>query len=90
MKRKNKLPKERIKQLEALGFSWNSIADFWAKNFSELVEFKKREGHTRVNTKYIVNGLKLGKWVNNQRSNKNKMSKERLSQLLSINFDWVN
>ena len=88
MNRKKRLPQERIKQLEALGFTWNSILDFWARNYAELIEFKKREGHTRVSRKYIVNGIKLGNWVSNQKFNKDKMSQERLNRLLAINFDW--
>jgi len=90
MNRKKRLPQERIKQLEALGFAWNSLLDFWERNYAELIEFKKREGHTRVSRKHIVNGLKLGNWVSNQKFNKHKMSQERLNRLLAINFEWSN
>ena len=90
MNRKKRLPQERIKQLEALGFAWNSLLDFWERNYAELIEFKKREGHTRVSRKHIVNGLKLGYWVSHQKFNKHKMSQERLNRLLAINFEWSN
>merc|ERR1719491_2597733 len=59
----------------------------WEIMFEELRKFKNREGHCNVSYKFSDNP-ELGRWVNNQRRKRLKMSKERASKLDSIGFIW--
>jgi hypothetical protein len=48
-KKRNQLSPEKIKKLESLPkWSWNAKKSNWDKNFSLLVEFVERKGHSRV------------------------------------------
>jgi superfamily II DNA or RNA helicase len=86
--RKGKLSAERIKRLNDLGFSWDPIGESWEKHFEALVDFKKREGHANIPTLLVINGLFLGRWVSNQRTDKARLPTERINRLNSVGFVW--
>lgn len=87
----NKLFLDRIDKLNAIGFIWNAnaIERLWEKRFSELISFKKKNGHFKVPKNYIENPV-LSRWVQTQRylfNTKNKrLAPERLNQLKKIGF----
>lgn len=85
---KAKLSAERVQRLNALNFSWDPIGETWEKHFEALVDFKKREGHANVPTLLVINGLFLGKWVSNQRTDKALLPTERINRLNSVGFVW--
>ena len=69
----------------------------WEARFILLKEFRKEHGHCRVPRNYSVDDdVKLGKWVNTQRTQyKNflagkysPMTQERIDQLNSVGFEW--
>ena len=82
------LSPERIVRLDQLGFSWDPHAELWERNFAALQKFRKREGHCRVPIKHQEDGLKLGQWVSNQRSNKHTLPANRLKRLNALCFVW--
>ena len=86
--RQERLLKDQIKRLDSLGFSWDPLSDQWEEAFAALQKFRKREGHCRVSQKLIVDGLRLGSWVNTQRQKKGKLSPGRIKRLDSIGFSW--
>jgi hypothetical protein len=91
----NPMTAERIRQLESVGFEWDTTVGLWNERFEQMREFKVQFGHCLVPIKYSAN-LKLGKWVSNQRSNyklyqegkPNPMTAERIRQLESVGFEW--
>jgi superfamily II DNA or RNA helicase len=85
---KNKLSHDRIKRLESVGFCWDPFIEQWEKAFAMLKEYFAREGHHRVPQKLVVDGIRLGSWVNTQRQNKNSLSGERIQRLNSAGFIW--
>jgi len=86
--RKDFLPVERKRLLDAIGFVWDWRDYRWEQNFAALLKFKRREGHCCVST-YRRNGdLKLGWWIATQRRNKKEMSPERRARLNKIGFVW--
>ena len=87
-KKKAKLTPERVTRLSALGYIWDPQGEQWEEGFAALQEFKKREGHCRAPYDYVVDGVKLGRWVSIQRVRKDRMSKDRMSRLISIRFCW--
>ena len=85
--RKDLVPLERKRRLDAIGFVWDWPDQLWEQNFA-LLKFKRRNGHCCVPTFHKEGDLKLGYWVATQRRNKRKMSSERRSRLNKIGFLW--
>jgi hypothetical protein len=85
---KEQLDPDRVRRLDALGFSWDPRLDQWEEAFSALQVFRKREGHCRVTGKTVVNGVQLGTWVLVQRQNKSRLTSARLKRLNTLGFSW--
>ncbi|MDT3740977.1 MAG: helicase associated domain-containing protein [Candidatus Kapabacteria bacterium] len=82
---KDKLPPDKFKKLDDLGFNWNPLDDNWMRHYNELVEFKKEFGHLRVpysNTKNI----KLFNWIYYIRSIKEKLDPDKIKKLDDLGF----
>jgi hypothetical protein len=86
----NKMDADRQQRLEALpGWSWDPLTDQWESGFSRLSDFSQREGHCRVPTAYKTeDGYRLGYWVNQQRTIRDKIDPERRRRLDAPGFDW--
>jgi hypothetical protein len=63
----------------------------WEEKYLLLKQFQHREGHCSVPRSYTEDGVKLGQWVNDQRSlkKKGKIDPDREKRLKEINFEWV-
>ncbi len=69
-RRENRLDTERLHRLEAQPrWSWDSRQAKWEEGFRHLQRYAEEHGHARVPQSYIVDGFRLGNWVNMQRSN---------------------
>ena len=86
--RKHRLSPDRIRQLDSIGFIWDPHLEQWEKTFAILQNFKKKEGHCLVGRPVVVEGIKLGQWVNGQRRRKNSLSPLQIKRLDSIGFSW--
>lgn len=86
--KKNHLTPDQIKRLNRLDFSWDPFAEQWEQSYEALVRFHNREGHSRVPIAHSEDDLKLGGWVGTQRTNKNRLSPDRLKRLNAIGFIW--
>jgi superfamily II DNA or RNA helicase len=86
--RKPELSLTQAERLDALGFSWDPIAEQWEGYFAALVNFKKREGHCKTNAKHTECGLNLGSWVSAQRSKRRMLAVEQISRLDELKFCW--
>ena len=86
---KDQLSPERIARLDALGFVWDPITEQWEHGFRELVAYKKEFGDCLVPAKNTTaSGFKLGNWINNQRTNKDQITPERIARLEALGFVW--
>ena len=89
---KGKQSPERIQRLEAIdGWAWNALDAAWEKHYSCLQEFREREGHARVPSKFeTAYGLPLNKWIEKQRMKyrKGELSPERIRRLKAVD-GWV-
>ncbi|MDB3928938.1 helicase associated domain-containing protein [Paracoccaceae bacterium] len=79
---------ERKHRLDALGFVWNQLEHSWEAALSKLRQFKEREGHCIVPDKHNEDGHNLGKWVGKQRTNKDKLTLDRIKRLNALGFVW--
>ena len=70
-----------VEIVDRLGMGW----DEW---YGLLQRYERREGHCRVPHKHNEDGLNLGFWILNQRNNKDQLSQDRLSRLISLGFSW--
>ena len=86
--RKDLLPTERKRRLDAIRFVWDWRDYVWEQNFAALLKFKRREGHCCVPTFHRKGELKLGWWVASQRRRRKEMSAERRTRLNKIGFVW--
>jgi hypothetical protein len=60
----------------------------WEEGFGHLKRYKERVGDCRVPSMYKEDGFNLGPWVANQRTTKNKLSKDRRGRLDELEFEW--
>ncbi len=87
--KKDKLSKERIEKLEAVGFIWDPTDTEWEDSFTALSEFQKKSGHCRVPARYPLN-KKLATWVSLLRVafHEGRLPEEKIIRLEAIGFDW--
>jgi hypothetical protein len=86
---------QRIKELDSIGFCWDSQEATWLEHFRELAKFKEEHGTCLV----PVNCSKYSKlctWVNHQRRQCKKwkegkpchITEDRIKALDKIGFNW--
>ena len=90
---KNELTEEKIKKLEEIGMQFNglkSYEDRWDEYYNGAREYYKEHENLNIPYNYNVNGLYIGRWINNQRLmyKKNMMSRERFKKLDSLGMVW--
>jgi len=86
---KSLMPTTRISMLDSISFEWDPIVNEWESTFKLLRLYKSSNGNTRVPRSYVTkDGVKLGIWVNTQRSRQYLMPMTRISLLNSILFEW--
>ena len=79
---------DRVEALNRLGFVWDALEARFNTNLELLADYIKREGHSRVPQSYVVNDVKLGRWVSELRRSRTKLSTERVKALKEISFSW--
>jgi Helicase associated domain len=87
-----KLSPERRAQLESVpGWYWGRSADYiWEQRLAVIKKFVDREGHARVSSGHVEDGVKLGSWVAEQRSNRNTLAPERVKRLEALaGWSWT-
>ena len=99
------LTKERIARLNAIGMVWDTTDFIWEKYFTAAEQYYQKYGDLAVPSYYITPcGIRLGKWISNQRKNWNKygvfqenaeiftkvegLTKQQEARLSDIGMDW--
>jgi hypothetical protein len=94
------LTTEQRHRLNEIGFNWETLAEHqarqWNEKFQRLKEFRNRFGNCRVPKTTVDEELApwsegIGKWVNQQRTNRNggRLDPDKIAKLESIGFQWV-
>ena len=79
-KRNGKLSKDKIKQLDGLGFIWEPYENQWNEGYKLFKEYKAEHNSVLVPSRYkLPDGFPLGKWVVRQRIEKNKSNHPKKS-----------
>ena len=84
----DKMPPDRKKRLDELGFVWDPLREDWENAFAALVKFKEPEGHCRVPVHHIEGDYRLGAWVVKRRASPDKMFPDRKKRLDELGFVW--
>lgn len=90
LKEMGQLYPERIRRLDAQGFTWDtSRVQKWEAMYSRLCTYKKRYGDCNV-TRNLKQDRSLALWVGTQRQRKAKgrLSPERIRRLKTLGFAW--
>lgn len=85
----SRLLPEQVKALDDLGMLWNKRNDrLWEKGYTEAMQYRKEHGHLDVPTTYKTEtGYRLGKWIVDQRNNRN-LTERRRKHLDDIGMIW--
>lgn len=88
-RKKGLLSRERVEELDRLGFLWESNRRLWQNYFDALAQFIKEHGHSFVPIDYEENPS-LAKWVRNLRKDvrRQSVSERRIAALRAIGFDF--
>lgn len=86
---------ERVRELDKVGFCWDTHEATWLERYRELVSFKEKNGHCLVPTNFTQN-VKLGTWIHHQRRQYKKykegkachITDDRIRALDSLGFVW--
>jgi len=81
------LKPDRIRRLEAIGFTWDPVVAMWEERFAELQQYRRANGNCDVPNKWTQN-IKLATWVSNQRSRKERLMPEQIQRLDELDFTW--
>ena len=87
-----KLSPERQALLEGIpGWYWGRSGDFiWDQKLAVMKKFVNREGHARVASGHIEDGVKLGAWVTEQRAERRNLSPGRVAHLEALpGWSWT-
>jgi superfamily II DNA or RNA helicase len=89
LKPKDGLSPERIRRLDALGFSWNTKDAQWEAMYDRLRTYRKRHGDCNVPGIWKQD-RSLRSWVQHQRKLKTKgqLSPEHIRRLDALGFIW--
>ncbi len=88
-----KLRPERFQRLDALGFPWEK-EDPWEKRYALAKAWYEEHHDLKVPGKLVVDGIWLGKWLNEQKhiylgSRKGKrLTEEQIRKLTDLGMEW--
>jgi len=90
--KRGKLDESYQRRLDAIGISWDPLADDWERNFALLERYNEREGHCNVPQGHEENGVKLGTWLNHLRQafkkKRGKLDESYQRRLEAIGISW--
>ena len=89
-KKKGRLDRGRIRQLERLGVVWEPQNQKWEDMFADLVASKAKYGNCNVPANWPENP-RLASWVRGQRTSRrmNTLTQDRVERLDKIGFIWT-
>jgi len=87
---KGKLSSAKIEKLEAVGMIWDLREMVWESNYVLAKEYFSIHGNLRISRNYVVNDIKLGIWIENQKRahKEGSLTNDRIKRLEAIGIVW--
>ena len=85
------LSADRTKKLEKLNMIWDASLDtekIWNDYYVVAKEYYAEHGNLDINIRASYKGVKLGPWINKMRTERNKLSPERIKKLEHLGIVW--
>jgi hypothetical protein len=79
---------DRLARLDQIGFIWDPRSATFESYLALFSQFVEREGHALVPAAHREDGVKLGSWVSNLRSRRDKIDQARVERLNRAGFVW--
>jgi superfamily II DNA or RNA helicase len=88
-KQEGLITSDQIRQLDQLGFIWDTNQLLWERMLKILIEYKSIHGDCNV-PRYWQQNFELAGWVWSQRKQRatGNLRKDRLERLESLDFEW--
>ena len=89
-----KLTTERIRLLKSVGINLAPMDTVWEEKYAIAKKFYDEFHHIDIPYNFEVDGVKIGKWISNQRQIYNKsrtdmsLTEEQISKLEKIGMNW--
>jgi len=93
-KKSRKITDERKNKLDAIGMIWNVNDESWELHYQYAEKYYEQYGNLDVLVKYEIDGIKLGRWISNQRTarkfenDSHIMTADRIKRLDDIGMIW--
>ena len=86
----NRLSCKQIELLNDINMIWNIYDYKWYENYELAKEYYEKNKHLYIPIHFVVNNIKIGKWLQHQRTNyrNNTLPKERIALLNDISMIW--
>ena len=85
----NELPMDRKKKLESIGMKQKNKYDLWGQRYILAVKYYEENGNIDIKQNYkTAGGVWLGKWIYEQRKNKDRLLPEQISLLDELKINW--
>lgn len=94
LQRAGKLPENRSRILDEMGFLWNVDEAVWDEGYKHAKAYYEEHGAICISRRYICkDGYRLGQWLSTQRSirlgrRSGNLTKEKIMKLNELNMDW--
>ncbi len=97
LKRSEKLPVDRERYLDKIGFVWEVTEYYWNHMYEKAKEYYDTHGNLKIPTKYVCDdGSKLSQWINDMRKRYRNLEKDeslltvdQIDKLNQIGMDWL-
>jgi superfamily II DNA or RNA helicase len=89
--KRNSLPPERVRELDALGMVWQPFTEDWWRTLAAARSFRESHGHLLVPPRFKAeDGLHLGGWITHQRIRRanGSLSAEQIAALHDLGMVW--
>jgi hypothetical protein len=89
--KKGNLSKEKVDELNSLGFVWDVKEHLWQNGFLSLLDYKKTYGHINFVNSAVIDNYPIGSWRKQQRRKykQDKLTPEQIKKLESVDgWKW--
>ena len=85
--RAGKMKEERREKLETIGMEWE-LPDPWEARFAAAERYHAEHGDLNIDYDGVFEGIPLGRWISEQRKNRDRLDPEKIERLNALGMRW--